>query len=454
MAQRRRSGVRVSVGVGSGDFAVSSEPPRCDGRDVVAMPVDERAVDYRAVFAAGPTPYLILNPELMICEVNDAYLEATSRERADLLDRHIFDAFPDNPEDPAADGVRNLNASLQRALATGAPDVMALQKYDIPVNGGGFEERWWSPINTPVLDGAGTVRLLIHRVEDATAYVRARGLNRNGHRSIAARPSAIADFELDLIAGARKLQELNEQLREANAREHEVAVRLQRAMLPAAVPSSGYSVAVRYLPADPLQVCGDWYDVAELTGTRLSVSVGDVVGHGLTAAAVMGQLRSALIAATLGVEGPGKALEVLDRFARTIDGAWATTAVQVILDSASQTITYSSAGHLPPMLMRHDRGIELLDQANGVPLATFSPRERTQASVTFSAGCTLVLYTDGLIERRGENPDVGLSRLADSLTRNARLEPEPLADAILEDLDHGPDAFDDTALVVVRVRGE
>jgi hypothetical protein len=89
---------------------------------------------------------------LAVCEVNRAYLEATSRERADLLGRHIFDAFPDNPDDSDADGVRNLNASLQRALATGAPDVMALQKYDIPVGDGASEERWWSPINTPVLD--------------------------------------------------------------------------------------------------------------------------------------------------------------------------------------------------------------------------------------------------------------------------------------------------------------
>jgi serine phosphatase RsbU (regulator of sigma subunit) len=442
--------VRVVVAIHDAELrkeAVSGpEPP-----EVVDAPLDGRAVDYRALFAAGPTPYLVLTPQLIICEVNHAYLEATGRERDDLMGRHVFDAFPDNPDDPAADGVRNLNASLQRALATGAPDVMALQKYDIPVGGGRFAERWWSPINTPVLDDAGEVMFLIHRVEDATAYVRALRLDRNGHRSVAGRLAAVADFEVDLIAGARKLQELNQQLREAHAREHEVAVRLQRAMLPAALPSVGHSVAVRYLPADPLQVCGDWYDVAELTDTRLSVSVGDVVGHGLTAAAVMGQLRSALIAATLGVDGPGKALEVLDRFARTIDGARASTAIQAVLDKTSQTITYSSAGHLPAMLVHQGGEVELLDQANDVPLATFEPRERPQATVTCGPGCTLVLYTDGLIERRRENIDVGLSQLADSLSRHAGLEPDRLADAILADLGIGSDAFDDTALVVVQI---
>lgn len=425
-----------------------------EGRDrteAVDAPAGRGTLDYVALFDAGPTPYLILTPELVICEVNHAYLEATSRERADLIGQHVFDAFPDNPDDPDADGVRNLNASLQRALATGAPDVMALQKYDIPVGGGAFEERWWSPINTPVLDDAGLVRFLIHRVEDATAYVRSRGLDRSEDRRVVEPRLTAADLEVDLIAGARKLQELNQQLREAHAREHEVAVRLQRAMLPGPVSPAGYSVAVRYLPADPLQVCGDWYDVVELSDSRLSVSVGDVVGHGLSAAAVMGQLRSASIAATLGVGGPREALEVLDRFARSIEGAMATTALQVVLDKTAQTITYSSAGHLPPMLIRPGGVVERLDQATGVPLGTFDPRERPQAITTCGAGCRLVLYTDGLIERRGETPDVGLSRLADSLARHANLEPDDLSDAVLADLGIGSNAFDDTALVVVQV---
>jgi serine phosphatase RsbU (regulator of sigma subunit) len=407
-------------------------------------------VDFQALFLAGPTPYLVLTPELVICEVNHAYLTATGRERGDLIGRHVFDAFPDNPDDPQADGVRNLNASLQRVLATGAADVMALQKYDIPVEGGAFEERWWSPINTPVLDDGGRVVMLMHRVEDATAYVRSRQAAGDDHSSAAGSRATDAEREVDLIAGARKLQELNQQLRNAHAREHEVAIRLQRSMLPGAATATSHRVAARYLPADPLQVCGDWYDVAQLSVTRLSVSVGDVVGHGLHAAAVMGQLRSASIAATLAVDGPGRALEVLDRFARTIEGALSSTAVQAVLDTAAQTITYSSAGHPPPMLLHPGGDVELLDRANDIPLGVREPHKRPQAASPFTGG-TLVLYTDGLVERRRENIDLGLERLADSLARHADLEPGPLADAILADLTVARGAFDDTALVVVQV---
>ena len=132
-------------------------------------------VDHQAVFAATPTPYLLLRSDLVICDVNDAYLRATSRERAELVGRHVFDAFPDNPDDLTADGVANLGASLRRVLSTGQADTMALQKYDIPIGEhGDFEERWWSPVNTPVLDAEGAVVQIIHRVEDVTEWVRAR----------------------------------------------------------------------------------------------------------------------------------------------------------------------------------------------------------------------------------------------------------------------------------------
>ncbi|NUK69055.1 PAS domain-containing protein, partial [Streptomyces lunaelactis] len=130
-------------------------------------------IDYVALFAATPSPYLVLGPDLVVVDVNDAYLRATGRTRDELVGQYIFDAFPDNPADPNADGVRNLSASLHRVLATRKPDTMALQKYDIPVmrEPGVFEERWWSPVNTPVVGPDGSVAWIIHRVEDVTAFV-------------------------------------------------------------------------------------------------------------------------------------------------------------------------------------------------------------------------------------------------------------------------------------------
>ncbi|WP_433466411.1 PAS domain-containing protein [Spirillospora sp. CA-128828] len=141
-------------------------------------------VDHAALFAATPSPLLVLGPDLVIVDVNRAYLEATGRTREDLIGRYIFQAFPDNPADPEADGVRNLKISLHRVLATGDPDTMALQKYDIPVAGrpGRFEERWWSPVNTPVLGPDGRVAWIIHRVEDVTAYVKAHQSAHPGSR--------------------------------------------------------------------------------------------------------------------------------------------------------------------------------------------------------------------------------------------------------------------------------
>lgn len=138
------------------------------------------SADFRALFEAAPSPFLvILPPDFAIVAVNDAYLRATMTERLAIVGRSLFDVFPDNPDDVAANGVANLHASLHRVLATRRPDVMAVQKYDIrrPTElGGGFVERWWSPVNAPVLGADGEVAMIIHRVEDVTEIVQLRSL--------------------------------------------------------------------------------------------------------------------------------------------------------------------------------------------------------------------------------------------------------------------------------------
>jgi PAS domain S-box-containing protein len=131
-------------------------------------------VDFRAVFEGLPGLYLVLAPDLTIVAVSAAYAHATMTVAGEILGRGIFDVFPDNPDDPAADGVGNLRASLMRVLAVRRSDPMAVQKYDIArpeAEGGGFEERYWSPVNTPILDDGGEVAWIVHRVEDVTALV-------------------------------------------------------------------------------------------------------------------------------------------------------------------------------------------------------------------------------------------------------------------------------------------
>src|SRR5947209_8044703 len=141
--------------------------------------------DFRALFESAPGLYLVLAPDLTIVAVSNAYLRATMTERAAIQGRNIFDVFPDNPNDPAATGARNLRASLERVLHNRAADAMAVQKYDIrrpEWQGGEFEERWWSPVNSPVLDADGSVSYIIHRVEDVTEFVRLKQQEALEHR--------------------------------------------------------------------------------------------------------------------------------------------------------------------------------------------------------------------------------------------------------------------------------
>ncbi|MFF1339644.1 PP2C family protein-serine/threonine phosphatase [Streptomyces sp. NPDC058290] len=405
----------------------------------------EAEIDYAAVFQALPGMVALLTPELVYVDVNEEFLRMAGRTREQLVGRYLFDVFPDNPGDPAATGARNLQASLQRVLATGERDTMALQRYDVESaeRPGEWEERYWSPVNAAVLGPDGRVAVLVHRVEEVTELIKARG-SRGGRTRV---------LEAELYTRARELQELNERLREAHAREREVALALQDAMLPAPGPFGHHRAAVRYQPAmGTLNVCGDWYDLVDLPGDRIGVAVGDVVGHGLYAACVMGLLRSALSAVSRVADGPAQALEVLGLYARSVEGAENTTVVETCIDWETHTITYSSAGHPPPALLRTDGTVEFLDQATDPPLGARPDHvARPQGTTPFTEGDTLVLYSDGLIERRREDIDTGLARLADALVHHRGADPEPLADALLLDLLPAVGATDDTALVIVRL---
>lgn len=180
--------------------------------------------DFRALFEAAPSAFLVLAPDppaFTIRAVSDAYLRATMTRHEDIIGRRLFDVFPDNPADPTATGERNLGASLDRVLRSRAPDTMAVQKYDIrrPALGGAaaeFEERYWSPVNTPVLGATGEVRYIIHRVEDVTEFVR---LERQGVEQQAlaeALRTRTGELEIEIYRRAQEIQEANRRLRGAN----------------------------------------------------------------------------------------------------------------------------------------------------------------------------------------------------------------------------------------------
>ena len=177
--------------------------------------------DFRALFESAPGLYLVLSPELRILAVSDAYLAATMTERESILGRHLFEVFPDNPNDPNASGVSNLGASLNRVLQNRLQDAMVIQKYDIQrpeSDGGGFEERFWSPVNSPVLGKEGKVEYIIHRVEDVTEFVRVKRLEKEEKRQAAELRARVEHMEAEVFSRRRQLDEANRQRLEAIGR--------------------------------------------------------------------------------------------------------------------------------------------------------------------------------------------------------------------------------------------
>ncbi len=141
----------------------------------IELPPSTTTPDFQVLFESAPGLFLVLTPDLVIVAVSDAYLRATMTKREAILGRGIFEVFPDNPNDPNATGVRNLRLSLERVLKGRVADTMAVQKYDIrrpESEGGEFEERYWSPVNSPVLGANNEIAYIIHRVEDVTEFVR------------------------------------------------------------------------------------------------------------------------------------------------------------------------------------------------------------------------------------------------------------------------------------------
>jgi serine phosphatase RsbU (regulator of sigma subunit) len=231
----------------------------------------------------------------------------------------------------------------------------------------------------------------------------------------------------------------------------EVAVTLQRAVLGPTVLPEGF--AVHYEPASgTLEVGGDWYDVVDLPGGRYGVVVGDVVGRGLPAAAVMGQLRSAIRALLLESHSPAHVLGALDRFADLVPGASCSTVFCAVIDPAAGTLRYSSAGHVPAIVVEADGTSSFLTAAGSLPLAVVENLVRPEHDVVLGPGSTLLLYTDGLVERRDEDLDQGMARATAALREGRHLPPAELAGVLTDQLlDDAPD--DDVAFLVYRRAG-
>ncbi|GAA3727570.1 SpoIIE family protein phosphatase [Plantactinospora mayteni] len=190
------------------------------------------------------------------------------------------------------------------------------------------------------------------------------------------------------------------------------ALALQRSLLPTRLPAApGVDMAARYVPGHHTGVGGDWYDVFTLPSGWLGIVVGDVSGHGLPAAVVMGRLRSALRAYALECDDPADALTRLDRKIQHFEAGKLATVLYALVSPDRTHVRVSLAGHLSPMMARPGHPVDTVALPVDLPLGTGRPRPRRSTTVDFPPGALLVCYTDGLVERRDELIDIGLERL-------------------------------------------
>ncbi|MEU5672275.1 GAF domain-containing SpoIIE family protein phosphatase [Micromonospora sp. NPDC047762] len=234
----------------------------------------------------------------------------------------------------------------------------------------------------------------------------------------------------------------------AQVLDRQAALALQRSLLPGRLPDiPGLDLAARYVPGHDLGIGGDWYDVFTLPSGWLGAVIGDVSGHGLPSAVVMGRIRSALRAYALDSDDPATALTSLDRKIHHFEAGSLTTAVYALIAPDRTTVHLSSAGHLPPLLAVPGHPTRPVNLTVDRPLGVGRPSvDRRTTVLDLPPGAALVLYTDGLVERRSEVIDTGIERLAGAVQSGPA---EALCDHIMiTTAEERPN--DDIALLVIR----
>jgi PAS domain S-box-containing protein len=224
---------------------------------------------------------------------------------------------------------------------------------------------------------------------------------------------------------------------------------LERSFIPERLPEiPGVQLTARFVPGGVgIEVGGDWYDVLELDDGTIGMVIGDVAGRGVQAAAIMAQLRNAMRAYAFELHPPSAVLERLNRLACTMDGTVMATVAYLVFDPATGSVRLACAGHLPPLQMNPDRSASFLDRGRSLPVGVNPATTYEEAEYPLQPGATLLLYTDGLIEKRGKPIDDGLARLA-TCASSGQDDLESLCDHVMATL--APSGKDDVALLALQ----
>jgi serine phosphatase RsbU (regulator of sigma subunit) len=321
------------------------------------------------------------------------------------------------------------------------------------------------PVGTLIVDRGTTVRfanpaaaeLLGVRPEQLVGQAFGLPLGSNGATdvNVAAEDGSVRTLALQVtpLGAGAQLVTLFDVSGRARLYEHEhrLVESLQRSLLLDRMPEiPGVALAARYVAGDSIaRVGGDWYDAIPLDGGRLGLAIGDVAGHGIDSAALMSELRSALRAYALEHPSPALAVQRLDELLLRLEPNGMATLAYLVYDPSACTLTFAAAGHPYPLLSCPDGSVTYLDQGRSLPLGTGLLEHRPQGDAHVPPGSLLVLYTDGLIERRGRSLDAGFAELAESL-RSGGVEPEAACERILADLLEADPPLDDVALLVMR----
>jgi signal transduction histidine kinase/ActR/RegA family two-component response regulator len=376
-----------------------------------SVAVDPPAADFRLLFEAAPALFLVLDPQLRIVAASDAYLAATMTTREDVTGRGIFDVFPDNPDEAEATGVSNLRGSLHRVRDRLAVDTMAVQKYDVQrpaEQGGGFEVRYWSPRNSPVLGVGGRLAYIIHRVEDVTEFVRSQQEGSEAQQQTAVLRRRTDRMQAEILRGSEELRQANVALRAADQAKNEFLSRASHELRTPLNAILGFSDLLSIAPLEGeyhdwvtlilkagrhlLALLNDVLDISRIDGGHLSMSVEPVALAPLLADALdlvrpLAQTHGVCLSAP-----PPQAEELYVAADRQ-------RLRQVLLNLLSNAVKYNhptgtvavTVNDEPPDRIR----IGVTDTGRGIPEAAmarlFTPFERLDAAQTGVEGTGLGL---------------------------------------------------------------